>query len=666
MCNATTRNLLVNMGFSAAPQAAMDDASRLHPIDNGKAFPAKTWAFLNEGNSNQRPINFWNIPSVAKELIEIFSFYMRLADEITGIPAFANGTDAAVGAARTATGLNMLFGAANRGIKKIIGNIDEMFKSCVMRLYWWHMRYSRDDSIKGDISVEVCGVRQFTLREQLAQKQLELLKVVGQDQRIQQLQTPHDLARMLRDIATGFDLDPDCIAPTSDELDHRIEMAKAEAQRQMAEQVQALQEQSEQQGIMVSDDAAQQPAPGYRPVTEAGQGARTDEAQPGQQGGEKIELTQEELAQRIEAGKREIKGLYESRLAGMTQLSEENKNLRKRVEELETERAALTANARPDIGTLRKEYPEFAHYDDDELVQIVSAVRKTVASEISKALPAAAKNIRQEFAASGKATAMQSFIAQIEGKFPGFTKLDSENDPAWTAFLDTAIPGAGGRITYRQPATDAIGRVDAQGLSEIIEEFARQSGTVFGSKTAPRVGSQIRPRQTGAGSRQQPNQQRSMSSRPTSSGSWTNGRAMPPSAPRSPSRKRSLARFSPPPIPPTPATTLVRSPGCGTWVPIPVPAPSRKRPSPSSSPRPAPSLTRTTSPTKTASSSAPCGSPTSASTPTSSRPTRNRRESGRKRRLTECFPKSRLPPSATQKPPARNTTKHVVYQCVTP
>lgn len=247
LCNATTRNLLVNMGFSSGPQAAMDDASRLHPMDDGRARPNKTWAFMNNGNSAQRPINFWNIPSVAKELIEIFTFYMRLADELTGIPAFSNGTDAAVGAARTKGGLEMLFGAANRGIKKIVANMDEMMKSCIMRLYWWHMRYNRDESIKGDIRVEVCGVRQFTLRESLAQRHLQLLTAVGQDQRIQQLQTPQELSRMLRDIAVGFELDPDCLAPSSDELERRIEKAKAEAQQQMEAQLKAMQMQAQQQ-----------------------------------------------------------------------------------------------------------------------------------------------------------------------------------------------------------------------------------------------------------------------------------------------------------------------------------------------------------------------------------------------------------------------------------
>lgn len=262
LCNATTRNLLVNMGFASGPQAVMDDASRLHPMDDGRARPNKTWAFTNAGNQSNQPIRFWNIPSVSKELIDIFTFYMRLADELTGIPAFANGTDAAVGAARTATGLNMLFGAANRGIKKIVANMDDVLRSCIMRLYWWHMRYNSDESIKGDIRVEVCGVRLFSMREQLAQKHLQLLQATGQDPRVQQLQTPEELARMLREIAVGFELDPDCLAPSEDELQRRMEKAKADAEAQMQMQAQALQAEAQEQ----------QQGGGMKPMPQAPQG----------------------------------------------------------------------------------------------------------------------------------------------------------------------------------------------------------------------------------------------------------------------------------------------------------------------------------------------------------------------------------------------------------
>lgn len=264
LCNATTRNLLVNMGFASGPQAVMDDMSRLHPMDDGKARPNKTWAFTNNGQNPNKPISFFDIPSVAEQMISIFQFYMRLADEITGIPAFANGTDAAVGAARTKGGLQMLFGAANRGIKKIVANMDDVLKSCVMRLYWWHMRFNKDESIKGDIDVEVCGVRQFTMREELANKQLEFLRVIGQDQRMMQLQHPEELAKMVRDIAIGFEMDPDNVAPEDDEMKRRIEEAKAKAEEQMAMQLSAMQQQaqaSQQQGQGQPQQAPQQQQP---------------------------------------------------------------------------------------------------------------------------------------------------------------------------------------------------------------------------------------------------------------------------------------------------------------------------------------------------------------------------------------------------------------------
>lgn len=261
LCNATTRNLLVNMGFASGPQAVMDDMSRLHPMDDGKARPNKTWAFTNNGQNPNKPISFFDIPSVATEMINIFQFYMRLADEITGIPAFANGTDAAVGAARTKGGLQMLFGAANRGIKKIVANMDDVLKACVMRLYWWHMRFNQDESIKGDISVEVCGVKQFTMREELANKQLEFLRVIGQDQRMMQLQQPEELAKMVREIAVGFEIDPDHVAPEDDEMKRRIEEAKQKAEEQMAMQLSAMQQQAQAQQQQQQGQGQPQQAP---------------------------------------------------------------------------------------------------------------------------------------------------------------------------------------------------------------------------------------------------------------------------------------------------------------------------------------------------------------------------------------------------------------------
>lgn len=264
----------------------------------------------------------------------------------------------------------------------------------------------------------------------------------------------------------------------------------------------------ESEGITVQSEVSTPiQTAGQRP-TEQVQSARTEEASQTQQGseqaGQKVELTQEELAQRVAAGKREIQGLFESRLRNMTQVSEENKNLRKRVDELEKELAERTANERPDVAKLREEYPEYAAYEDDELVNIVTSIKRTVAKEIGKVLPNATKGIREELDANNKATAMQSFVAQMERKYPGFVKLDSDNDPAWIAFLETAIPGTGGRIKYKAPAKEALDTMDETGLSEIVEEFVKQSGFTFGSRGVDsRVASQVRPRQSSAGNAHQ-------------------------------------------------------------------------------------------------------------------------------------------------------------------
>jgi hypothetical protein len=274
-----------------------------------------------------------------------------------------------------------------------------------------------------------------------------------------------------------------------------------------------LSEPSGSDGITIQDGGVprQQPIDGYRRA-EQGQGARADGEQTAHQDSseakadvQKIEMTQEELAQRVAAGKREIQGLFESRLGNMTQISEENKNLRKRVNDLEREIAAKTANERPDVHKLRDEHPEFAGYDDEELITITSAIRRTVAKELEKVIPGAARNIRSEIESGNKATAMRSFVSRMEAKYPGFVKLDSENDAAWLSFLDADVPGTGGRVKYGSPAKEALESMDERGLSEIVDEFSKQSGFTFGSRgdVDPRVAAQVRPRQSNAGTARQ-------------------------------------------------------------------------------------------------------------------------------------------------------------------
>lgn len=228
--------------------------------------------------------------------------------------------------------------------------------------------------------------------------------------------------------------------------------------------------------------------------------SQTQETQETTADGEKIELTQEQLQERINSGKNEIRGLFESRLKGLSQLSEENKNLRKRLSELEDELAASRFSQTPDVDKLREEYPEFADYGDDEVVAITNAIRRSVGRELKNAIPNAARSLREEFSAQSRETAMGGFVSQLNQKYPGIVELDSMNDPVWLEFLSKPVPGTGSRITYGVPAKDALDNMDFTAMSEIIDEFVRQTGHRFGSSQTDRnVRSQVRPKQSSVG-----------------------------------------------------------------------------------------------------------------------------------------------------------------------
>lgn len=245
ICNAAGRAIVMNTGFSALPQAIVDMLS-MDPRDDMKMRPGKAWATRQNGsNPNSKPISFFTVESNAKSITDVFEFFQRLADEVTGIPAYANGTDAAVGAARTATGLNMLFGAANRGIKKVISNFDAVVKKAINRLCAWHMRYNPDESIKGDVNIEVTGLKYFSTKTARANDILNLIGKLGQDQRMAALQTPERLAKLMREIAISMDLPPETLAPTTEELRREQEKQRQQA---LAQQKAIEQEQGRVQG----------------------------------------------------------------------------------------------------------------------------------------------------------------------------------------------------------------------------------------------------------------------------------------------------------------------------------------------------------------------------------------------------------------------------------
>lgn len=163
--NAALRMLLDNGAITAGPQfevnvdaiAAQSIATDIHPL--------KVW--LRHGGDMQYPaVRELNFNSHMSELIQVMQMFDANADEVTAIPKFTYGDNPRNGAAGTMGGLSMLLAQANIALKDFVVSWDEgVTKPFITALYHWNMRFSDDDTIKGDYDVVAKGASSLVAKE---------------------------------------------------------------------------------------------------------------------------------------------------------------------------------------------------------------------------------------------------------------------------------------------------------------------------------------------------------------------------------------------------------------------------------------------------------------------------------------------------------------------
>lgn len=179
----TLRNLMVNSGFAAGPIGEVDYeriAEWMEPEDVGRIEALTTYPVSNE-TYNQGPAHrFTNVPSNIGAFIQLSEYFERLADRVTQIPASLHGEPVGTGANRTFRGMSMLYGNAIKPIQAAINNMDRnIFKPMGTLMYNYNMRYSDDDSVKGDAKVNAQGSSGLIKREIAKQSASEILQIVG-------------------------------------------------------------------------------------------------------------------------------------------------------------------------------------------------------------------------------------------------------------------------------------------------------------------------------------------------------------------------------------------------------------------------------------------------------------------------------------------------------
>lgn len=177
VCNAVARAIVNNASMASGPQVERN-VDRIPAASRGDntLIPWKVWDSTNDMMQTGHAFQFYQPTLVSNQLLEVYKHFSRVADEHSGIPAFAHGDTQVGGAGNTASGLSMLMGSAARGIKALIKSIDEnIIKPSVKKQYLWLIEREDYFGMICDYRVVSGGSMAALNREQMVSRRLEFM-----------------------------------------------------------------------------------------------------------------------------------------------------------------------------------------------------------------------------------------------------------------------------------------------------------------------------------------------------------------------------------------------------------------------------------------------------------------------------------------------------------
>lgn len=212
--NAAIRALVNNMAIASGPQVVVN-VDRLPPGENiTQLHPWGIWQVQDsQFGGNEKAVEFYQPSMNTQELTGIIDKFYEFADTWSLLPRYMGGSDKMGEVGRTASGLSMLFSAANKGLKGIVSVIDERIMTPMLgMLYAYNMIYDEDDTIKGDANILARGAISLMQLETLQLRRNEFLQstanpidsqIVGIDGR----------RAILREVAKGLEMDINKVVP---------------------------------------------------------------------------------------------------------------------------------------------------------------------------------------------------------------------------------------------------------------------------------------------------------------------------------------------------------------------------------------------------------------------------------------------------------------------
>lgn len=230
VCNAAARALANNMGIASGPQVEVSVDRLPDGEDLTKMYPWKIWQTTSDRTGGGQPaVRFFQPNMNAETLLNVYQYFQKIADEVTGVPNYVYGSSSVSGAGRTASGLSMLMENAAKGIKTAILSLDAAVSEMLQRMFDHIMIYDPDDSIKGDMQIVPAGVVGTLLKESVQQRRNEFLQLTSNPVDVQ-IMGPAGRAALLREAAKVLNMDVDKLIPSPEEI---LEQQKQQQAQQM-------------------------------------------------------------------------------------------------------------------------------------------------------------------------------------------------------------------------------------------------------------------------------------------------------------------------------------------------------------------------------------------------------------------------------------------------
>ena len=275
MQNNALKNMTVNGAISSNPIFVCSNIDRAVSLDGSPALQirgGKMIGFKKDlGGNTGSPVNMLQVADNSQQMIAQMHEAQNFANDYSGVPLHALGSSQNLnaGAARTASGMNMLQESALRTVNmSVIVLGSDVVVPCVEMLNAYNLVYSKDVSIRGDVVVAPSGMMGKILREAESMKRLQLFNALGGPQRVAPALSVENFFELLRpEIASIGGINPDKVIPSKERMEMYQQIidltsaVNAVNQQQEAAAVQQQQQQP-QPGVGAPQQEPQPPRPG--------------------------------------------------------------------------------------------------------------------------------------------------------------------------------------------------------------------------------------------------------------------------------------------------------------------------------------------------------------------------------------------------------------------